>query len=179
MKRLIMTLALSLAGAPVGAQWLNQPTPGMPRTADGKPNLSAPAPRAQDGTPDLSGTWRFNGFGYSFNIFGSEQVDMRPWAKSVYAGRVASYGQGSPHTNCLPAGPRAGLFGQDPVKFVQTPGLLLVRRTKPRRCARSFSTAERCQRIRTPRGWAIRSATGRATRWSSTAQVSTTGHGST
>jgi hypothetical protein len=26
----------------------------------------------------------------------------------------------------LPAGPRAGLFGQDPVKFVQTPGLLLV-----------------------------------------------------
>jgi hypothetical protein len=26
----------------------------------------------------------------------------------------------------VPAGPRAGLFGQDPVKFVQTPGLLLV-----------------------------------------------------
>jgi hypothetical protein len=39
------------------AQWLNYPTPGVPRTADGKPNLSAPAPRIADGKPDLSGVW--------------------------------------------------------------------------------------------------------------------------
>jgi hypothetical protein len=39
------------------AQWLNFPTPGTPRTRDGKPNLAAPAPRAADGKPDLSGTW--------------------------------------------------------------------------------------------------------------------------
>jgi len=39
------------------AQWLNFPTPGTPRTRDGKPNLSAPAPRAADGKPDLSGVW--------------------------------------------------------------------------------------------------------------------------
>ena len=37
--------------APLGwstasAQWLNYPTPGTPRTTDGKPNLTAPAPRA-------------------------------------------------------------------------------------------------------------------------------------
>jgi hypothetical protein len=51
---------------------------------------------------------------------------MRPWAQAVYAERVSSYGKGSPDTNCLPAGPRAGLFGQSPVKFVQTPGLLLI-----------------------------------------------------
>jgi hypothetical protein len=79
-----------------------------------------------DGTPDLSGIWRLNGLGYTFNIFGKHPVEMLPWAKAVYAERVASYGKGSPDTNCLPAGPRAGLFGQDPVKFVQTPGLLLV-----------------------------------------------------
>ena len=79
-----------------------------------------------EGTPDLSGIWRLNGLGYTFNIFGSHPVDMLPWAKAVYTERVASYGKGSPDTNCLPAGPRAGLFGQDPVKFVQTPGLLLV-----------------------------------------------------
>ena len=29
----------------------------MPRTADGKVNLSAPAPRTPDGKPDLSGVW--------------------------------------------------------------------------------------------------------------------------
>jgi hypothetical protein len=39
------------------AQWLNYPTPGTPRTADGKPNLTARAPRALDGKPDLSGVW--------------------------------------------------------------------------------------------------------------------------
>ena len=40
------------------AQWLNYPTPGTPRGADGKPNLSAKAPRAANGKPDLSGVWR-------------------------------------------------------------------------------------------------------------------------
>src|SRR5204863_7494789 len=39
-------------------QWLNYPTPGTPRTRDGKPDLSAKAPRASGGKPDLSGVWR-------------------------------------------------------------------------------------------------------------------------
>jgi hypothetical protein len=50
----LMIAALPGAGA---AQWLDYPTPGVPRTADGKPNLSAPAPRTPDGKPDLSGMW--------------------------------------------------------------------------------------------------------------------------
>ena len=39
------------------AQWVNYKTPGVPRTADGKPKLDAPAPRGLDGHPDLTGTW--------------------------------------------------------------------------------------------------------------------------
>jgi hypothetical protein len=31
------------------AQWLNYQTSGIPRTADGKPNLTAPAPRTPGG----------------------------------------------------------------------------------------------------------------------------------
>ena len=51
-------LAALLAATPLApAQWLNYPTAGIPRTADGKPNLSAPAPRAH-GKPDLSGLWQ-------------------------------------------------------------------------------------------------------------------------
>src|SRR5688572_6467200 len=42
---------------PAQAQWLTHPTPNLPRTADGKPNLAAPAPRRADGRPDLSGHW--------------------------------------------------------------------------------------------------------------------------
>ena len=43
---------------PAVAQWLNHPTPGMPRTADGKPNLSAPAPRmAASLTSPACGGW--------------------------------------------------------------------------------------------------------------------------
>ena len=54
-QRLLLFLALLSTGA--HAQWLNYPTPGTPRTRDGKPNLAAPAPRAADGKPDLSGVW--------------------------------------------------------------------------------------------------------------------------
>ena len=43
--------------APVSAQWLHYPTPGIPRTPDGKPNLAALAPRTPDGKPDLAGIW--------------------------------------------------------------------------------------------------------------------------
>jgi len=55
-QRLFLLFAVFAAGA--HAQWLNFPTPGTPRTRDGKPNLAAPAPRALDGKPDLSGVWR-------------------------------------------------------------------------------------------------------------------------
>src|SRR6266852_807597 len=49
---------VSMIPAPAPAQWLNYPTPGVPKTANGKPNLSAPAPKTADGKPDLSGIWR-------------------------------------------------------------------------------------------------------------------------
>src|SRR3954452_9452479 len=38
------------------AQW-NQPTPGAPRTPDGKVNMTGPVPRV-NGRPDLSGIWQ-------------------------------------------------------------------------------------------------------------------------
>ena len=52
-QRLLVLFALFSNGA--YAQWLNFPTPGVPRMRDGKPNLTAPAPRTADGNPDLSG----------------------------------------------------------------------------------------------------------------------------
>ena len=54
-ERLFVLFALLSMGA--HAQWLNHPTPGTPRTKDGKPNLSAKTPRLA-GKPDLSGVWQ-------------------------------------------------------------------------------------------------------------------------
>jgi hypothetical protein len=55
---LLATLAADLAlSGSAHAQWVNYPAPGTPRTADGQPNLTAPAPKTAEGKPDLSGVW--------------------------------------------------------------------------------------------------------------------------
>ena len=48
---------LSVLAPALSAQWPSYPTPGVPRTPDGRPNLLAPTPRSADGRPDLSGIW--------------------------------------------------------------------------------------------------------------------------
>ena len=50
-------LAVAMSGLAASAQWLDYPTPNVPKTPDGKPNLTAPAPRLPNGKPDLSGMW--------------------------------------------------------------------------------------------------------------------------
>src|SRR5262245_2643559 len=59
MRRILagLSVLIGLASVTTEAQWLDFKTPGVPRTADGKPKLDAPAPRGPDGHPDLSGTW--------------------------------------------------------------------------------------------------------------------------
>jgi len=56
-KRKFIGLLVAFAGSSAYAQWVNYPSPGTPRTPDGKANLTAPAPRASNGKPDLSGLW--------------------------------------------------------------------------------------------------------------------------
>src|SRR5947209_5881391 len=74
--RLLVALALFATGA--DAQWLDFPTPGTPRTRDGKPNLAAPAPRAADGKPDLSGVWmhELTSVAEVRRLFGSQYDDI-------------------------------------------------------------------------------------------------------
>src|SRR5207302_4586859 len=80
----MLILAFALLAMPAVAQWMNYPTPGVPRTKDGKPNLSAPAPRTREGKPDFSGLWRAPGYStrYLENLAADGvEVPMRPWAE--------------------------------------------------------------------------------------------------
>ena len=54
----IAICAVVALSTPLAGQWVNHPTAKVPRTRNGKPNLTAPAPRTAQGTPDLSGLWR-------------------------------------------------------------------------------------------------------------------------
>src|SRR3989442_12211036 len=78
------------------AQWIKLPLPGTPRTKDGKPNLSAPAPRASDGHPDLSGIWisrrqytNPNAQGLERFIPTGSKTPMLPTTENFYAEIIA------------------------------------------------------------------------------------------
>src|ERR1700735_4560672 len=97
----VAIVTASLSQAP--AQWLNYPTPGTPRTPDGKPNLTAPTPRSSDGKPDLSGIWNGPGAGgYDRNIARDlKPGDIQPWAETYYQKQVLNEGKDSPRASCL------------------------------------------------------------------------------
>src|SRR5580692_7939161 len=143
---LIVLAAVAPSLAP--AQWLNNRTPGIPRTADGKPDLSAPAPPAAGGKPDLSGLWQTesappellerlipgatNGAGeeplsqYFINIFtdfNPEDAPIRPDAAALFQQRAKSFSSESPLSHCLPEGMPLVEMAPAPYKIIQTPGL--------------------------------------------------------
>ena len=57
MKIFTTVIVLTAFVTPLAAQWLQHRTPGIPRLANGKPDLTAPPPRSADGKPDLTGVW--------------------------------------------------------------------------------------------------------------------------
>jgi len=118
--------------ASLSAQWLHYPTPGIPRTPDGKPNLSAPAPKTPDGKPDLSGIWNIED-----NPGQTQFLDLapsvtgglpyRPGMAELAKARSAPPKTGEPITRCLPIGivERHTWVG-GLKKIVQIPGLFLI-----------------------------------------------------
>ena len=116
-----IALIAALVGCPpVHAQWLNYPTPGVPRLPNGTPNLSAATPRAAEGKPDLSGLWEPVGPANSSFVGNSARdpqfsdvgrdvkggLPLQPWAADLLKTRLAANSKHDPDSRCLPLGPR-------------------------------------------------------------------------
>jgi len=127
---------------PLAAQWLNYPTPGVPRTPDGKPNLFAPAPRTADGKPDFSGLWEASTEGaIAAPVAGQARrapelvniaarlksgLPYSAWARELVNAREANNHKDKPAGLCLPMGMVALHSQPDPRKIVQVPGLIAI-----------------------------------------------------
>jgi len=123
-----LAMILCVMSVSLRAQWPNHPTPGLPHTPAGKPDLSAPAPRSADGKPDLSGVWRVKQTSYLTYVTSDlKPEEIRPWAAALYKQRADDYRKDSDGITCLPPGPKAGISGLGlPMKIVQTPNLVVV-----------------------------------------------------
>ena len=142
--RQFLAVAAALAGcACLGdAQWLNQRDPTIPRTKDGKPNLSSPAPKL-NGKPDLSGVWQAERTPsseyarvlgpnfekvqvdsqditkYMINIFWDVKPQDQPLRPET-AAILKEHGLVSPGLDCLPLGVPVSTFVFS-FKLVQAP----------------------------------------------------------
>jgi len=116
--------------SPLVAQWTKVPASGIPRTSDGRPNLSAPAPRLAGGKPDLSGVWEPNANKYLRNLAADlqpGQVPFQPWAKALFEQRIdGSHSKEDPDANCLPQGVPKIDAAPAPWKIVQTPKFIAI-----------------------------------------------------
>ena len=124
----ITIAAVVISSVAPSAQWLNYPTPGIPRTADGKPNLSAPPPKTADGKPDISGLWLTRGI-YIGNIakdLKPGEVPFQPWAEALYKHRQETQSKDDPTGRCIPGGVPRSTAVPYPFKILAMPGITVV-----------------------------------------------------
>ena len=144
---LAVSTVFVLSATPSG-QWLKYPTAGVPKTADGKPNISAPTPRMPDGKPDFSGLWLtadtfcnqaqnpealvcgpelpMGRAGINFGIGIPGGLPYQPWLAALVKKRTAENSKDDPHVRCLPDTFLRAYSLPHLLKFVQVPGLLLM-----------------------------------------------------
>jgi hypothetical protein len=144
MKRIALSVALALSLPPaVRAQWPVRVIPDLPRTADGKVNLTAPALRTSHGTPDLSGLWmpepdpKGKPEGVENTVFPRYLINVTqdledpdavlvPSAESRYRERLATDGAADPIAHCQPPGSPRIFSLMKPTKIIEIPGVTLL-----------------------------------------------------
>jgi hypothetical protein len=123
----LLAVATAASGS-LGAQWQGYPTPGIPRTPDGQPNLTAPAPKTSDGKPDLTGIWLASRavFDLAQAVKGGGPIPLSPEGKAIFDQRRATLSKDDPSARCLPTGLPVRALLRTPFKLVQTPALTVI-----------------------------------------------------
>jgi hypothetical protein len=139
-----IALAALLMSAPAAAQWVGYPTAGVPRKADGKVDMTAPAPRLANGKPDFSGIWisdrtepgqetisdtsslpsgrHMANMGVDFE----GGLPYQPWQLPIVKRRTENLAIDDPHIRCLPDFFLRAYGLPHMLKFVHTPDLLVM-----------------------------------------------------
>ena len=122
---LVTVTLLAVMPLGVAAQWQGYKTPRVPRTADGKVNLSAPAPKTAGGQPDLNGIWLA-----SRAVFDMRQavkaIPLSAEGKAIFDQRQATQSKDDPSARCLPTGLPVRALLRTPFKIVQSPGTTAI-----------------------------------------------------
>ena len=128
MRTLVLMILLGSAAA-AEAQWPSYPWKNMPRTPDGKVDMSAPPRRTADGKPDLSGFWMpVEGVKHLLNLAADlkpGEVPLQPWAEALYKERIENNAVDHPGVRCWPSGIPEKNDIPDGLKVVHTPDLML------------------------------------------------------
>ena len=128
----LLNLILLLAMCPlVPAQWQKLPSQGVPRTKDGKVDLTAPAPREPDRKPDFSGVWQIETPKYLINLaadFKPGELPIQPWAAALTKERgTGVHAAEEPQASCLPAGlPRINATPNPFRIYQQEPSVVVI-----------------------------------------------------
>jgi hypothetical protein len=142
--RLRLGVAVSLlvvTAASGSAQWLRHPDPRIPRTAEGQPNLQAPAPRLPGGGIDLSGVWlpdpkaTVGGVPVGQTLGEDPVIRLRtedgtpfpllPAADAEYKERLRR-GDHGPSSRCMPHTIVDAYLVPEPIKIVHADGLTIL-----------------------------------------------------
>jgi hypothetical protein len=112
------------------AQWDPYPWKRVPRTADGKVDLSAAPVRTSYGKIDLSGFWMpDNPTKFLLNLAADMKeadIPLTPAGRALYNERIANNGKDHPGVRCLPSGIPEKDNIPDGLKLVQTEDLTLM-----------------------------------------------------
>jgi len=88
---------------------------------------AGPVPRTADGKPDLSGAWAPNAIRQNVDMLATGvDVPFQPWAVKLYNERKASNSKDDPEARCMPPGVPRMSTTPYPFRIVQTPQLVII-----------------------------------------------------